>query len=136
MSNEKQINARTFGERLRMLRIRRGYSVDQLAKVCGVHRSTFAGYETQEKFPPIEKLSKISTTLGTSTDYLIGLTDDPTPINTPKDVQELLKETKGLHWNGIPLSEEQLKPLAELFNYVVEERFLKPSSDKNGTDHK
>jgi transcriptional regulator with XRE-family HTH domain len=132
--SDQFISAKSFGERLKMLRIRRGYSVDQLATHVGVHRSTFAGYETQEKFPPIEKLSKVASILGTSTDYLIGLTDDPTPINTPKDVEQFLKETKGLHWNGIPLSEEQLKPLAELFNYVVKEKFLK--EDKSGTEDK
>lgn len=123
-NDDELISAKAFGQRLKLLRIRRGWEVADIAEKVGIHRSTFAGYETQEKFPPIDKLSKISKCLNTSTDYLIGLTDDPTPVNTPKNVDQLFKETKGLHWNGIPLTEETLKPLAELFNIVIKERFV------------
>nr|WP_106779937.1 helix-turn-helix transcriptional regulator [Lysinibacillus timonensis] len=125
---DELIDAKTFGERLKLLRISRGWEVADIADKIGVHRSTFAGYETQKKFPPIEKLSKIAYLLHTSTDFLIGLTDDPSPVKTSRELKEYLLETKNLHWDGIPLTEEQLKPLAELFEFVVK-KFADQSSN-------
>ena len=125
-----------FGQRLKELRNKRGVNMAFVADRVGVARSTYAGYETQERFPPIEVLAGIAEVLGTSTDYLIGLTDNLEPKTFPKNVEEYLSSVEQLNWNGVPLTNEDLKPLRDLFEIVVKERlpkFINESKEENGT---
>jgi hypothetical protein len=46
-------------------------------------------------------LVQIAEILKTSTDYLLGLTDNPYPKEPTRNAKELLKE-KDLHWDGVP----------------------------------
>jgi transcriptional regulator with XRE-family HTH domain len=114
-----------FGQRLKELRTRRGVNMAFVADRVGVARSTYAGYETQERFPPIEVLAGIAEVLGTSTDYLIGLTDNSEPKVVPRNVNEYLTSIEKLNWNGVPLSNDDLKPLKDLFEIVLRERLPK-----------
>lgn len=110
-----------LGERLKRLRKMRGLTSNQVAEMVGVARSTYAGYETDHRQPPLETLHRLAEVLNTSTDYLIGLTDDPLPKEPTRDINKLLRE-KDLHFNGVPLSEEDLKPLRDILEIIVRER--------------
>ena len=127
---------KAFGKRLKDIRNKRGVSMAYVADRVGVARSTYAGYETQERFPPIEVLAGISEILGTSTDYLIGLTEDPEPKTVPKNIEDYLSNVGELNWNGIPLTNDDLKPLRDLFQIVVRERLpkMKDEQDKCEND--
>lgn len=114
-----------FGQRLKELRNSKGVNMQYVAERIGVARSTYAGYETQERFPPIETLARLAEVLGTSTDYLIGLTPNQEPKELTRNVDEYLKSMDHLNWNGIPLSNDELKPLRDLFQIVIRERLPK-----------
>lgn len=125
------ITREEFGLRLKALRTKRGYNMSQVAAKIGVARSTYAGYETQNVFPPLESLVRIAEALYTSTDYLIGLTEDTEPKDTPHNIVEYLSNASALHWNGIPLSDDDLKPLKDLFEIIVRERLPKVQEENN-----
>ncbi|MEW6082241.1 MAG: helix-turn-helix transcriptional regulator [Bacillota bacterium] len=68
-----------FAERLRQTRISRGLTQERLASFLGVSRSTVAGYEapSKEREPDFAFLSKLAEILDVTSDYLLGLSDDP-----------------------------------------------------------
>lgn len=83
----------TFGARLEHLKTRKGVNETDLAKVFGVNRSTvnriLKGETEKVSFRMIINAAQY---FGVSTDFLLGLTDMPDPMNHP--VEEL-KLTQG-----------------------------------------
>jgi transcriptional regulator with XRE-family HTH domain len=67
------------GERLRHIREALDYTQEQLAEMLGVGVLQIYRYESGKNTPSGEIVAKIAQILGVSTDYLLGLTDDPIP---------------------------------------------------------
>lgn len=73
-----------FARRLRVLRETRGYTLEDVANLIGVHRSQIIRWE-DGKVPNAESVVKLARALSVSTDYLLGLVDNE---------QDTLKEAK------------------------------------------
>ncbi|WP_303870418.1 helix-turn-helix domain-containing protein [Acetobacterium wieringae] len=69
-----------FGSRLKQLRNSKQLTQQDLATMMGLSRATIAGYESTGKQPDQEKTLWLADYFNVSTDYLLGRTDDPTPI--------------------------------------------------------
>ncbi len=68
------------GERLHDLREALGLSRNQLAREAGVSQGYLSDLENGKKSTPSGPiLAKVAAALGTSTDYLLGLSTDPAP---------------------------------------------------------
>lgn len=67
------------GQRLKNARERAGHTQDSLAEFVNIHRRMITRYENEESSPSAEVLARLADALGVSTDYLVGLTDDPSP---------------------------------------------------------
>lgn len=65
------------GTRINSALANRGMLQKDLAKILGVTDNTISYYCKGVRGPQLEQLPKIATALGTSTDYLLGITDDP-----------------------------------------------------------
>ena len=65
--------------RLRALRKARGYSQIQMQLLTGIDQSDYSKIETGKRYYTIEQLKQIALVLGTSMDYLAGLTDEEKP---------------------------------------------------------
>lgn len=122
MSEEKI----TFGERIKEQRQRRRWTMEELAGHVDVAKSSIAGYESENRQPPIDKLAKFAEVFKVSTDYLLGLTDDPDPKKEQKNVREFLEKKDVLHWDDEPLSDNELKPIRDMLAMVMNERLSKP----------
>jgi transcriptional regulator with XRE-family HTH domain len=61
------------GERLRELRLRRGFTQDELANLCDITGKQVRVYEAGDGNPSAKSLVKMAETLRISTDYLLGL---------------------------------------------------------------
>jgi transcriptional regulator with XRE-family HTH domain len=66
-----------FAERLKELREKKGYSQRELSCELGFGHGTVGQYEAMLRTPDIEKCMNIAKYFNVSTDYLIGLTDNP-----------------------------------------------------------
>lgn len=64
-----------LGDKLRDLRNERNLSQAQLAKRIGVTNSTIALYETGDRLPSLPRLIALSKSLGVTTDYLLGVSE-------------------------------------------------------------
>ncbi len=62
-----------FGNRLKQLRIREGYTQQQLADKLGVTKSVVSYYELQERYPSPDVLIRLSQIFRVTTDFLLGL---------------------------------------------------------------
>lgn len=74
----------TLGERIHLLRRRLGWTQRELALTANIHANNLARIERSEiPDPGGQSVARLARALETSTDYLLGLTDDPTPREEP-----------------------------------------------------
>lgn len=102
-----------FGKRLRELRKRRGLSAEQLGDKLGVARTTVFGYEQGQRIPDMITIKKIAELFNVTVDYLLGVQLKPPSHN----VREVLSRSD-LTWDGIPLTEEELKQTRDFLSFV------------------
>lgn len=121
--SEKKI---TFGERIKEQRQRRRWTMEELAGKVEMAKSSIAGYESENRQPPIHLLAKFAEVFKVSTDYLLGLTDDPDPKKEQKNVREFLEKKDVLHWDDEPLTDQELKPIRDMLAMVMNERMNNP----------
>lgn len=61
----------SFSEKIRTLRMQRGYSQEQLARKLYVSRATIAKWETSDIIPQIDSLIAIAKFFDVTLDYLL-----------------------------------------------------------------
>lgn len=74
------------GDRVRQLRKTLGLSQEELAEAVAIDQTQISDYERSKGNPTASSLVGLADALGTSADYLLGRTDDPTPLshNSPQ----------------------------------------------------
>ncbi len=72
-------------DRLRSLREKKGISQTEAAKRLGMARTTYSNYEAGNREPDNESLKKLAEFYEVSADYLLGRTNDPTPIEVKNE---------------------------------------------------
>ncbi len=65
--------------RLRDLREDRDLTQKQIAEYLHIRQNTYSQYENGHRALPVEVLVELAVFFGTSTDYLLGLTDEEKP---------------------------------------------------------
>lgn len=68
----------TLGEKLKQLREQRGWTQTQAAEKLGISSQVVSNYERDYRSPDKDTLSKIAITYNKSIDWLLGVTDDST----------------------------------------------------------
>ena len=68
-----------FKNRLRLCRNQLDLKQQDIAEELNIVYRTYRRYETGETKPDIETAAKLAQYFHVSLDYLVGLTDDPTP---------------------------------------------------------
>ena len=66
-------------ENIRKLRIDKGYTQDEIAKILNIKQNTYSQYEIGTLNYPVDALIKLADFYGVSVDYLLGRTDVKTP---------------------------------------------------------
>lgn len=70
-----------LSERIKELRKKRGFTQDQVAEMLNMKRANFSSYETGRTIPPSNTLGDLANILNTTTEYLLGHTDNPIPLD-------------------------------------------------------
>ena len=73
--------------RLKALRKEKGYTQIQMQLLTGVDQSDYSKLERGERYYSLEQCKRIALALGTSMDYLAGLTDERTPYPRRPDAE-------------------------------------------------
>lgn len=79
----------SFTNRLVQLRKKRGLTQQQIADEIGVNRGSYSNWEKGKREPSFENLVKLASILGTSTDYLLGTSDNHIDL---EDFETLIKK--------------------------------------------
>lgn len=66
-----------YFRRLADIRIDKDYTQKEIASILNVHPEVYRRYEKGIREIPVWALIKLAELYGTSTDYILGLTDDP-----------------------------------------------------------
>lgn len=78
-----------FPNRLKFLRKKHKLSQEELAKKINTTKGTISNYENEHSTPSNEVLKDLANVLNTTTDYLLGRTDNP---NSPGELPALTEE--------------------------------------------
>lgn len=62
--------------RLRELRREKGFTQIKMQQLTGIDQSDYSKIETGKRYYTVEQCKRIALALGTSADYLLGLTDE------------------------------------------------------------
>ena len=69
-----------LSERLIQLRAKKQILQKDIAFGCELHLRTYQRYEKSERLPDTDTLIKLCQYFNVSADYLLGLSDEPTPL--------------------------------------------------------
>lgn len=81
-------------QRLIDIRLKLGIRPAEASRRCNLSKMGYARYENGERTPSIQMIEYMAQRLGTSSEFLTGETDDPTPTNIVvmrKDDSELYR---------------------------------------------
>lgn len=70
--------------RLKELRLEKGYTQIKMQLMTGIDQSDYSKIENGKRFYTFEQCKRIALALDTSMDYLAGLTDEKTPYPRKK----------------------------------------------------
>lgn len=100
----------------------------RIAEEIGVTKTTMCKYERGQNIPNADILARLAVSLGTSADYLCGLTDDPAPHAARAEINE---ETLRLFREILLLSRENRIRIGERVKILLEEQSrIKPQENK------
>lgn len=104
------MNKAEFVRRVKGLMVQHGFNQKKLCEQCGIKESTFSNYmkESDSRLPKIEDLASLASALGTTTDYLLGVSRK---MEFP-EIKTILAD------NSMQLNTEQLMELSSLLMFA------------------
>lgn len=75
-----------YATRIKALRLDQGMSQEDLAEAVAISQNQISRYERGANDPTGDVLIALARVLNTSTDYLLGVIDDPSPHITNEDL--------------------------------------------------
>ncbi|MDG0949409.1 helix-turn-helix domain-containing protein [Bacillus paranthracis] len=104
------------GARLKFLRDRRGWTIEETAERLNMSKSAYGGYETNYRRPKYEVLVQIADLMDSTTDFILGRTENPNSLNF--DVTDFLDKGK-LHSNGVEITDDQAEIVNALLRQLI-----------------
>lgn len=123
----------TLGERIAWACHKIGLMQKEAAVKADISPATLSQYVKNKRKPDPETLAKIAKVCNVSTDFLIGLTDDPTPISSKGEnlnLMDIVKDKeKRLHIDGVPIPDEHMEFLEDYLE-TIKKRVIKKLEKK------
>ncbi|WP_171641819.1 helix-turn-helix domain-containing protein [Paenibacillus phytorum] len=107
-----------YGDRIALLREKRGLTQEELSTKIGISRAALSHYETNRREPDYETINKIANFFNVTVDYLLGRTDQPQTV-LDHDVREFVEH--------LDLTDESI---LKKFSLTVDGRILTPEEAK------
>ena len=112
---------KTIGERIVFLREELDITQTQLAEMVGLTKMTLYKYEKDKCEPRSEIISRLSDALNTTADFLIGRTNDPSPIKSNSSIESSYNKSNELISKFNKLTKEEQIRIEERINIMLEE---------------
>ncbi|SMC67457.1 helix-turn-helix domain-containing protein [Sporomusa malonica] len=127
----EKLGNKSFATRIKAFREEKGISQEDLASMFGYKKQAVSHWENNGKVPRTNVLEKLAGYFNTSSDYLLGFTDDPTPRTNateqkkPKDLLKII-EQEDYTLNGQIATQEdrqRLKKLVEVMYWDAKSQY-------------
>ncbi len=100
-----------IAERLVNLRKSKGFTQKEISFELGLERTTYVKYETGGIQPPNDMIIKLAELFGVTTDYLLGVTENPVPEpKIPNGLKEIVEAFNRKEFEG--LTDDEINALA------------------------
>ncbi|GKX27889.1 transcriptional regulator [Vallitalea longa] len=119
-----------FSDRLRLLRKSKGLTQEQLGEVVGKTKNNISQYERSARQADDETKKQLAIFFDVSMDYLIGITENPTPISELFDCKDIDKELDrivekleneiGLRFEGKPIDNRTKSIILKTLKHTIE----------------
>lgn len=106
------------GKILKQLRVEKGYTMEDLAKLVTTTKGTISNYENGHSSPPNEMIVALADVLCTSTDFLLGRTNTPDPFGLRPDEGIYFLDMEGL----TPEDRDKIKEMVELYRLKAKQQ--------------
>lgn len=113
-----------YGEKLKLLRNKRGLSQKELTDRLNLNRSTYARYETSTTQPDYDTLKKLADFFNVSTDYLLGHdkpVDEMSEDEIDEEIKEIMKEVDVWYKDKPKDKKEKLIMLRKIIKTFIED---------------
>jgi len=110
----------TLFERTKNLSKQRGWNLQTTAEKAGLSQNAIYNWKTKE--PSKVSLKSVADVLNVSTEYLLGLTDEMSPISSDKKVADIFDDETILAFDGMEIAEEDKEKLREYARFIIEQR--------------
>lgn len=114
---------------IKYLRVDRGLSQSDLARLLGIGRSTIAGYECGARRPDHKTLLQLAACFNVSVDYLLG--NQRSNINNSSEYSTILRELNDL-LNSSPIPQEKkneiINEMRDYFRWKIDQARQSDSS--------
>lgn len=107
------------GARLKFLRNRKGWIIEETAERLNMSKSAYGGYETNYRRPKFEVLVQIADVMDSTTDFILGRTENPNSLDF--NVIDFLDKGR-LHSDGVEITDEQTELVNVLLRQVLQKK--------------
>lgn len=110
----------SLGSRLKKEREKRNWSQVYVAKKIGITNAVLSNYERDYRDPDTATLKKLALLYEVNTDYLLGMTDNPSSSDKKEFFPATIKDPELNHWyKELPKSgEEDLRKLKQMWEII------------------
>lgn len=109
-----------FSDRLRYLRMSRGFSRKEVYEAIGSSKPSYYRYENGDSEPSTQKLIALAKYFNVSIDYLVGRTDNPAIDNENTAVPNLTPQKQRLQEKILSLDNQNSAELESFLNYLLQ----------------
>ena len=92
----------TFGESLKRFRSSLGLNQKEFANQLNMKPPLYQRYESGKTVPSVNFVIRLSNEYGVSTDYLLGLSDEPRPPKLDEKTLNLVRAVQAFHTPAQP----------------------------------
>lgn len=107
----------TLFDNLKIMAKKHGMSLLQINEKAGLGKNAIYKWRTQK--PSTENLQKVAKVLHTSTDYLLGNTDNPSPVSKDHHAVDI-ENDELLSYRGRPIPDDYLDIIKNLMDFDIE----------------
>ena len=109
-----------LSERLKSLRLEAKITQKEISDKLKISQPSYAQWEKGIRVPNIERLQEISKILNTSTDYLLGNTENKNSTKFEDDLEESLNTARA--FSGKPISEHDREVMREILTEMFKDK--------------
>lgn len=107
-----------IGNRIKSLRLQTGYTQKELSEKIGLTPKMISFYEKSERTPPIDIVLKLVSIFNVSSDYLLGISDNPEGSEKSNNTNPSVSDNEWLQLIHLLPADAQLEYKSEIKGYL------------------